>query len=337
VQNGSAGKAPTVSFTVLDNSKTPIALSKLGALSFTMAGPTTEYGTTSFGSDVTTPGYVTEAAAAKATCDNSGNCQYTFTHSVPAAAKGTFVIGVESRRSETVLPGTTVQQTIQYGAKNQVFYFSVDGSAVAPRRAVVSTTDTCNKCHVALSIHGTLRNQVEYCVICHNPQATDSPVRPNATVASDKASPNQGINFNLLVHRIHKGADLLTDAPNLPYIVVGFGGSHNNFSDPNDKASGVRPARYPAMSPTGSTGNLQACHMCHVNGSEQTLTSMINPMLDPQGLINPVQPITGACRGCHVTTATAVHALTNTNSLGEACTVCHATNAAFSVGQVHAQ
>ena len=33
-----------------------------------MAGPTTDYGYTSFGSDVTTPGYVTESVASTASC-----------------------------------------------------------------------------------------------------------------------------------------------------------------------------------------------------------------------------------------------------------------------------
>ncbi len=48
---------------------------------------------------------------------------------------------------------------------------------------------------------------------------TDAALRPTATVASDKAAPPQGINFNLLVHRIHTGDNLLA---NRPYIVVGF-------------------------------------------------------------------------------------------------------------------
>jgi cytochrome c5 len=77
--------------------------------------------------------------------------------------------------------------------------------------------------------------------------------------------------------------------------------------------------------------------MCHANGSEQTLPAGLSAVLDPQGPINPVQPITGACTGCHTAIATASHALANTTVLGESCQVCHATGAAFSVAQVHAQ
>ena len=93
-----------------------------------MAGPTTDYGYTSFGSDVKTPGYVTESAL-NSHCDSSGNCTYTFQHAVPTSATGTFAIGVEAKRTESLLPGTTSETSVTYGTKNQVMYFSVDGSA----------------------------------------------------------------------------------------------------------------------------------------------------------------------------------------------------------------
>jgi OmcA/MtrC family decaheme c-type cytochrome len=325
VQNGTAGNAPVVSFTVLNTAGQAVPLSQLGSISFTMAGPTTDYGYTSFGSNVTTPGYVTESASG-ATCDNSGNCMYTFTHTVPAKATGTYAIGVEARRTEVVLAGTTSQQSIQYGTPNKVVYFSVDGSPIVDRRAVVALAN-CNQCHVALSLHGTLRNNTEYCVMCHNPSNTDASTRASATVASDKAAPPQGINFNLLVHRIHYGINM--QAANRSYIVVGFGGSHNDFSG----------TLFPALSPTGSATDTQKCSLCHINSTEQndlTLTGL-NAVTDPQGPINPVQPFTSACTGCHVDIASASHALANTTTLGEACSVCHASGAAYAVDQVHAQ
>ena len=46
-----------------------------------------------------------------------------------------------------------------------------------------------------------------------------------ATVAADKALPPQGINFNLLVHRIHDGVNAATNPggpPKYPYVVVGY-------------------------------------------------------------------------------------------------------------------
>jgi OmcA/MtrC family decaheme c-type cytochrome len=129
----------------------------------------------------------------------------------------------------------------------------------------------------------------------------------------------------MLVHRIHDGVNM--QASNRTYVVVGFGGSHNDFSS----------TLFPALSPTGAATDLENCSMCHVNSSEQTLPLGKNPVTDPQGPINPVQAIASACSGCHVDLPSASHFLANTTTLGEACTVCHSTGAAFSVGQVHAQ
>ena len=102
VTNTSAGQTPTVNFTLQDDKGNNIALSSTTTLSFTMAGPTTDYGYTSFGSDTaSTPGYVTESVS-KAACSSGGACSYTFTHAIPAGATGTYSIGGESRTSVMV-------------------------------------------------------------------------------------------------------------------------------------------------------------------------------------------------------------------------------------------
>src|SRR5205823_12215081 len=135
------------------------------------------------------PGYVTESALA-ANCGSDGTCSYTFRHAVPAGATGTYTIGIEARRTETLLPNTTKQMNVTYGAINKVINFSVDGSKVQPRRMVVDINN-CNQCHTALSVHGGLRNQTQYCVLCHNPSQTDAGQRVNATNPDDKAAPPQ--------------------------------------------------------------------------------------------------------------------------------------------------
>jgi OmcA/MtrC family decaheme c-type cytochrome len=325
VDNGMAGQKPTLTFSLKDGAGKPLAPSTLGSLSFTMGGPTSDYGYTSFGSDVTTPGYVTESALTAAKCGADGTCTFAFTHAVPAKATGSFAIGVEARRVETLLPGTTKQMSVTYGPANKVIYFSVDGSTVAPRRTVVATAN-CQRCHVKFTtIHGGLRNQTEYCIMCHNPSNTDAARRPGAVVLSDRDLPPQGINFNLLVHRIHTGENLPALGRN--YTVVGFGGTHNDFSD----------VRFPAMSSTGAPGDTRNCSVCHMAGSEANLPLGKNAVTDPQGPVSPVQAITSACTGCHADTPSASHALANTSSLGESCTVCHRTGAQFSIGSVHAQ
>ena len=111
--------------------------------------------------------------------------------------------------------------------------------------------------------------------------------------------------------------------------IVGYGGSHNDFSN----------TLFPAMSPTGTPTDTENCALCHVNTSEMNDLNLsgLNTVTDPQGPINPVQPFTSACTGCHVTLPDASHALSNQNALGESCAVCHNANGAFAVTQVHAQ
>ncbi|HUO27943.1 MAG TPA: OmcA/MtrC family decaheme c-type cytochrome [Bryobacteraceae bacterium] len=327
VTNTTAGKNPTVTFTLQDNKGNNIPLANASTIQFTMAGPTTDYGYTSFGSDTaSTPGYVTESAA-KATCGSDGTCTYTFTHAIPSGATGTYSIGGEARMTVTVLAGTTASQSVTEGASNPVVNFSVDGSPVTPRRTVVALGN-CNSCHVALSLHGGLRNNTEYCVLCHNPSNTDASTRSSATVASYQKEPPEGINFAMMVHRIHDGVNAAADKPANPYVIVGHGGSINDFS-------GVL---FPAMSPTGSATYMQNCALCHANGSEQNLPIGLNAVVDPQGWYTPAQATASACSGCHVSKAEAAHFVGNTDpTLGESCSVCHASGAQFAVDAVHAQ
>jgi OmcA/MtrC family decaheme c-type cytochrome len=247
-----------------------------------------------------------------------------------------------------ILAGTTSQQSVEYGAINKVVYFSVDGSPVTSRREVVAISN-CNRCHVELSEHGSLRNQTEYCVLCHNPSNTDSSTRPSATVAAQKNMPNQGIAFDLLIHRVHTGLNLEADFGR-DYTVVGFGGSINDFSN----AFATVPAgitntgvRYPAMDPTGAVHDTANCEMCHIGpnakvttvngsttpltlGTETNLPLGLNAVTDPQGPIPSDPAITAACTGCHAAISTASHALANTTSLGESCVACHGSSANYS-------
>jgi OmcA/MtrC family decaheme c-type cytochrome len=199
---------------------------------------------------------------------------------------------------------------------NKVLSFSVDGTTVVPRRTVVATAN-CNKCHSYLTVHGENRNQVEMCVLCHNPVESDKALRPAAQL------PEQSVDFRMMIHKIHTGEEL-----GAPYIIYGFGGSVNDFSE----------VRYPAMGPTGSAGDRRNCAMCHVNSSEQLPLSAGHANVnDPRGYINPVGPASAACLSCHVSIDAASHALLNTSRLGESCTVCHGSTSDFSVSKVHAR
>ncbi|MBS1856074.1 MAG: OmcA/MtrC family decaheme c-type cytochrome [Acidobacteria bacterium] len=314
VDNGVAGKTPTVTFTLKDFSGNPIPMSTMQAsstnrLALNMAGPTTDYGTTNFGSDVTTPGYVSESALSAAQCGADGTCTYTFKHAVPADAKGTFAIGSEARRVYTVAPGTVNQADTRYGADNKVIYFSVDGSPIVPRRHVVDISK-CNGCHTRLSMHGENRNNTEYCVFCHNPS--------NSSGTGSAAVP---IDLSVMVHKIHFG-------DNMQALGTTYKIGSSDFSD----------VRYPAFGPTGNPGNTMDCTMCHVNGSEAVFPIGKNNVKYPNGLQDPMPATTAACTACHQSRSAMAHAASQTDAkMGESCDVCHAADADFAISKVHAQ
>ncbi|MEO8592637.1 MAG: OmcA/MtrC family decaheme c-type cytochrome [Candidatus Solibacter sp.] len=297
IENGFAGQKPKVTFTVKDKSGAPIPLSKLDNLSFVMAGPTTDYGYTSFGSDVTTLGYVSESATTSSQCASNGVCTYNFVHAVPTGAHGSFAIGMEGRHTETLLPGTVTEMEVRSGGVNKVSYFSVDGSPVQPRRTVAQTA-SCNQCHFFLNFHGDNRNQVEMCVLCHNPSLVTTPDDPKQLAA--------GVSYNLMVHRIHS--------------------SYKSYAD----------VRYPAFSPQGGPGDTRNCDKCHINDS-QFNPAGVNDVRDPQGYLNPAKPISSSCMGCHVSASASSHMLSMTTSIGESCGVCHSTGSAFAADKAHAQ
>ncbi|MCL4403018.1 MAG: OmcA/MtrC family decaheme c-type cytochrome, partial [Acidobacteria bacterium] len=200
VENGSAGKSPTVTFTLRDSIGAGIPIDSMTAapnrVALVLAGPTTDYGYTDFGAP--TGGYVTEDPTRTAKCSADGTCTYTFSAKIPADAKGTYTIGIEARRGLTILAGTDKEISTEYGAINKVINFAVDGSSVVtPRRTVVSI-NKCNQCHGFLSMHGENRNQIEQCVLCHNPSETDKARRPAAKVAADRNQPPQAIDFALM-------------------------------------------------------------------------------------------------------------------------------------------
>ena len=301
VVNGGAGQSPTITFTVKDRAGNPIAPADMATLNLVLAGPTSDYQT------------VVSESARGATGSN-GTYTYTFKATVPAGATGSYSVGIEGYRNQTLLPGTTQQMVVRDAGDNVVFNFPVDRSAVA-QHAVETTTANCNQCHYKLTAHGGLRNQTQYCVLCHNPTGTDQAQRPAS------AGPPVSIDFPVLVHRIHQGEESAAGGQMTPYVVYGFGGSRNDFSD----------VRFP--------GDLRDCAKCHVNNSQLLpLPAGRVAVVNPQAWYSPMGPTAAACTACHTQRSTGAHASINTSpALGESCDVCHGTGADFAVDKVHAR
>ncbi|MEO7653981.1 MAG: OmcA/MtrC family decaheme c-type cytochrome, partial [Bryobacteraceae bacterium] len=303
VDDGAAGKRPTVTFRVKDKAGKPILPSEMTRLALILAGPTSDYAS-----------YVSENALTATGDAASGTFFWTFANAIPADAKGTFSVGIEGYRNIRLLEGTRKEQTVRDTGANRVIHFAVDGGRVQPRRAVVSIAK-CNSCHSALSLHGGNRNQIEQCVLCHNPGQTDTGNRPAAL------RPAESVDFRSMIHKIHTGEEL-----GIEFTIYGNGASKNDFTE----------VRFP--------GDRRNCDTCHINGSEQLpLSPDLLDVAQPRGFgkstgPTSIGPVTAACTGCHTSLDAAAHALVNTSPLlGESCRTCHGPAAEFSVDRVHAR
>ncbi len=307
VQNGTPGNKPTVAFTLADKSGAPIAPSDLGLLNLTVAGPTSDY-------------QVEFQESALSATGSNGTYTYTFSKNViPINATGTWTVGIEGYRNTTLFAGTDIQKTVRDAGMNQILDFSVDGSPVAPHPVEVENAN-CNSCHYMIRAHGNIRNNTQYCILCHNPNATDASQRPAGQ------NPPQSIDFPVLIHRIHKGDQVFASEQNqdlqlTPFIVYGFHGSVNDFSD------------------VGFPGDLRDCAKCHVNGSQEVpVPSTRVDVQNPRAFYSPMGPTSAACTACHIAKADAAHTQLNTSpTLGEACAACHSAGAQFSVDAMHAR
>src|ERR1039457_6491840 len=118
------------------------------------------------------------------------------TNKIPAAAAGSYTVSLEASNTVTLLPGTVIATPAVYAAAPVEFYFSVDKSAVAPRRQVVATAK-CDACHMNLGfVHGGTRAATQECVECHNPALVDG-------------TSSQSVNLAWQIHSIHRGENLV--------------------------------------------------------------------------------------------------------------------------------
>lgn len=296
VKSTQPGQKPNVTLKITDKSGFPIETSQMSSLSLLIAGPNTDYAAYWSESVLRTP-------------SNNGIVNYTFTRGIPEDAKGSFTVAVEGYRNMTLQPGTTKQMTnIRDVGFNQLVAVAVTDTAPVARRMVV-TQQACNDCHGSIALHGTFRQNVQYCVTCHNANWDDKARRP-----ADKL-PVESIHMKTMIHKIHTGEELESD-----FTIYGFGNTAINFNE----------ITYP--------GDRRNCLACHQSGTQQLpLPRGVLPSVAQRDYINPMQPAAAACLSCHTSQEAASHALLNTSILGESCRVCHGTTSEFSVDRAHAR
>ena len=291
VDGATPGNQPVVQFTVNDKAGNALDLTKMSSVRLVLGGPNTDYNTG--------PGAirVSETVSGATTTAKGGNGLYTYTmtNKIPAAAKGSYTISIEAMNNVTLQPNTVVPVPAVDAANPMEFYFSVDKTAMAPRRQLVASAK-CMACHADLKfVHGGTRNNTQECVICHNPALSDG-------------TSGQSVNLSVQIHSIHRGEELTN-----PYVL-----GTTNYQE----------VRFP-----GDLRDCTSCHLAGTYLVENVKAQAT--VASPGGFTKTTPPISAACQGCHDDVATASHALANTTALGESCAACHAAGEAFSVDRVH--
>ncbi len=279
------GEHPVVTFRVTTAAGDALAPASLNSLSFTLSGSTADFFIQDYNNDgVLTPGdptspwtpgaeaYKSEAAIAGAQDAGGGAFTYTFKAGIPLNGTGTYAIGIEGYKCTTIDganqakggsncsggldpnrngkedPGEVFNE-IRDAIPNQVFYFAVTDPAPVPRRMPVAT-DNCMSCHGVFSkdfnVHGGLRNNTQYCPLCHNP-SYDSLSRQLPPVGETGIT--TPVDFKIMIHKIHRGENLT-----MPYILYGFL-SPATFPNQTDSPMDVRDIVFP--------GDLRDCEACH--------------------------------------------------------------------------
>jgi len=330
VSNTAAGQTPVVMFKISDDQGTALTdLSGFNRVAFTLSGPTSDYATM-IGATAVGGG----AGGTLSGPNGEGVFTYTLANPLPADADGTWAIGLEARRPAVLDAPMGEEVDVNEAAQNTVVTFQVGSGSAEVRRMVVDDMN-CQSCHgvfsKGFSIHGNLRNRVEYCVLCHNPNATDVGRRSRDADAVAAGDSTASIDFKVMIHKIHTGEELNQK----PYIVYGFGPAPANFTK-HDFAEVLFP------------GDRRNCEKCHLEGTQLLPpfpAEALGPViahLDPETGMQIIDgrqgPIGAVCGACHDSDAAQAHIETQTAMAGgESCEVCHAEGREFATSFEHSK
>lgn len=286
----------------------------------------------------TVQGTTQRADVAGTTFVDNGDGTYTFkfnqsltafaaisTNAGPTNANGTTSVagatGVAIAYDETLthrvgleLRGTGPGGT-NNGTGNAVYtYRPADGVTVAAAaaagtplytREVVSLKE-CDACHAKLAMHGGARNDVQYCVLCHNGGSVDS-------------GSGNVVDLRFMIHKIHAGATLpsvkayiaanpgstaaTVSAPGVGFTIFGSGSTATNFNDivfPQDVRN-CTTCHNPADAATPDAHNYadlaytRTCGACH---DTMDMVAHTNTALAASGSVTTVASVAEADQTC---------------------------------------
>jgi OmcA/MtrC family decaheme c-type cytochrome len=269
----------------------PAGASRLAIL---IGWSTTDYTNTGSGSTPAQPISINPLAAGVATANGDGSFTVTSSVAIPANVAGSGVVAIEGHPAVQPDPTNPASPyNVRVPVKNVFSTFAITGSAAVARRSVVDI-NKCNLCHGNLSLHGNNRTgEIQVCVICHNPNATDRNQRPGGAPSGTVDNKREeAIDFKYMIHAIHAGAAAEDGFRENGIVIYGFGSSPNNFSD----------VRMPA-----GLNNLRNCSGCHTgttfavplnaNALPTTVNTATN-IASPDDDQN-ITPTASVCSSCH--------------------------------------
>lgn len=246
---------------------------------------------------------------------------------LPADAVGTAAVTIDGH------PARDIDGSVErIPVTNAIAYVGIDGATATPRRNAVAI-EKCDDCHNQLAMHGNNRtDNIEVCVTCHNPNATDSR-RRNAPCTDTLGTDDVSVDMKYMIHALHAGG-----ATGVAYDVCGFGNRPHSFD-----------FHYP--------GRLNNCEGCHLPGGfypvdpATVLGTTVDDGLDPAVPTDDVvvSPNSAVCSTCHVSDLAKQHMMQNggdftatkaadstlISSGVETCELCHGEGRSSDVREVH--
>jgi OmcA/MtrC family decaheme c-type cytochrome len=248
------GGAPTVYLTLTNDLGLGLKGLPASDLRFTLAqltpgtnGGSSEwqnYFTTSSGGIPNAQGTTETATAGNFVDNGDGTYEYTFANDLTAYPGGPVFDATKTHRLGIEIRGPAATVT-----SNGIYDFVPAGGAPTFTRKIVDNA-ACDACHDRLEFHGGPRTDVAYCVTCHNPHSIDGDT-------------GNTVDMKALIHNIHSGRD--------GYVIIGHGGSVNDFSD------------------VVWTQDIRNCQTCHRESDANT----------PQASNYRLFPNRAACGTCH--------------------------------------
>ncbi len=216
----------------------------------------------------------TEAVAANFETVAVAQGSYRYTFAAP-------LTGFDPTRTQTVIAIASRAVNGVTGFDRAVRSVRPDAGTMVTR--AVADDAKCDACHGGFAAHGGRYDAVDQCVLCHNPSTSD----PDT---------GQTVDFRVMIHKIHRGADLPSVIAGGSYRIIGFGGRTYDFSTVQfpqsiercDACHGGAQGDYWKTKP-----DIASCASCHDD------VSFVDPA--PAGMVRHGYGVTPAspCNVCH--------------------------------------